>query len=97
MFFVEYGVAPIIDQGTWIIGNKAYLPDGRVMELEQKSADVSVGRDITSTLGKGPQTRTIRWTPVLGLLLGVPMLVLLGNFLYRRFLKRKARRQEGET
>ncbi|MFN0315284.1 MAG: hypothetical protein ACKVQA_09630 [Burkholderiales bacterium] len=88
-FFVEHAVAGTIDQGTWIIGDKAYMPDGRVMQLENKTAGVSEGRDITNVLGKGIHKRTLKWARIAETLLSLPIIVLLSRVLYARMLRRK--------
>jgi hypothetical protein len=90
-FFVEYETVHMIDQGTWVIGNKAYMPDGRVMQIEKKSTGLSEGRDITGMLGKGPQARSLKWTRI-GAVLGLlPALVLLVRVGYRRVVRARLR------
>lgn len=86
-FFVEYGVVNAIDQGTWIIGDKAYMPDGRVMQLEQRTAGLSEGRDVTDMLGKGPHGRSLKWARIAGTLFSLPMVVLFMRLLYRRWVR----------
>ena len=86
-FFVEYGVVSAIDQGTWIIGDKAYMPDGRVMQLEQTTAGLSEGRDITNMLGKGLHGRSLKWARIAWTLFSLPMVVLLVRLLYRRWVR----------
>lgn len=88
-YFVEYHLVNSIDQGTWIIGNKAYMPDGRVMELEQKTAGLSEGRDITNILGKGPRGRSLNWSRIATALFSLPIVVFLVSLLYRRVVRAK--------
>ncbi len=93
-FFVEYAAVTAIEQGTWIIGDQAYMPDGRVMKLEQKTTALSEGRDITSTLGKGPHARSFRWAWISAALFSLPIAVFGVSLLYRRVARAKSKLDE---
>ena len=86
-FFVERAAVVSIEQGTWIIGDKAYLPDGRITKLDPKNGDISGATDITSEMGNGPHTAALRWHRVLLALFAVPLAVGALAFLYRRFIR----------
>ena len=90
-FFVEYSAAQSIEQGTWIIGDKAYLPDGRVTQLDPKNAEVSGATDITGELGKGPHAPILRWDRLLIALFAVPALVFAMTIAYRRIVKSRVK------
>ena len=86
-FFVERAAVVSIEQGTWIIGDKAYLPDGRITKLDPKNGDISGATDITSEMGKGPHAAALRWHRVLLALFTVPVALGGLTFLYRRFIR----------
>lgn len=87
IFFIAYENAPTLDSESYVIGNRAYLSDGRVVELSSIEAEIKAS-SIPNAPPLSAKREEVRWQRVLSVVVGVPLLLFCVSGLIRWFRRR---------